>query len=189
MSEKNQDKCPAQSPPPPYASTAPQNQQCEQYPQGYSQPHGYSQLQLSQGYSHGTGYQSVAQGYEQQGYPQTQHYGQHPMYGGQGQNVVVSQPVPSTMIVTIAQTRPSNWIIPAILACLFCFWPTGICAIVAAFISNSAADSGNMQSAEKSARTAKNLTILSVVLGAICVVGVIVLRVVVYSPTQHQYYK
>ncbi|CAG2208832.1 PRRT1 [Mytilus edulis] len=179
MSEKNQDKYATESPPPPYASTAPQNQQYEQYPHGYSQTHEYTQLQPPQGYSHGTGYPSVAQGY----------YGQQPMYGGQGQNVVVSQPVPSTMIVTIAQPRPSNWLIPAILAFLCCFWPTGICAIVAACNSNSAADSGNMQSAEQSARTARNLTILTIVLGVICVFVIIVLRVMVYSSTQHQYYK
>lgn len=84
------DKFPAESTPPPYASTIPQGQQYEQYPQGYSQTHEYAQIQPPQGYSHGTGYQPVAQGYEQQDYPQTQHYGQQPMYGGQGPFVVVS---------------------------------------------------------------------------------------------------
>ncbi|CAC5385723.1 unnamed protein product [Mytilus coruscus] len=128
MSEKNQDKYPPQSPPPPYSSTVPQGQ-----------PHGYEQPPPPQGYSHATGYQPVPQGYAQQGYPQTQHHGKQPMYGGQGQTVVVAQPVPSTMIVTTAQPRPSN-------------------------CPNSAADSGNMQSAEQSARTARNLTILTVVL-------------------------
>ncbi|XP_063401474.1 proline-rich transmembrane protein 1-like [Mytilus trossulus] len=190
---QHSDKYPANSPPPPYASTVPQGQQHGQYPQGYSQPQGYGQPPPPQGYSHASGYQPVPQGYAQQGYPQqgypqTQQYGKQPMYGGQGQTIVVSQPVPSTMIVTTAQSRPSNWLIPAILACLCCFWPTGICAIVAACNSNSAADSGNMRSAEQSARTARNLTILTVVLGVICVVVIIVLRVVVYSSTHHQYY-
>lgn len=186
---QHSEKYPAQSPPPPYASTTPQGQQYGQYPQGYSHPQGYAQPPPPQGYSHASGYQPVPQGYAQQGYPQTQHYGNQPMYGGQGQTVVVAQPVPSTMIVTTAQPRPSNWLIPAILACLCCFWPTGICAIVAACNANSAADSGNMQSAEQSARTARNLTILTVVLGVICVVIIIVLRVVVHSTSQHHYYK
>ncbi|VDH99158.1 Hypothetical predicted protein, partial [Mytilus galloprovincialis] len=134
-------KYPANSPPPPYASTVPQGQQHGQYPQGHGQPHGYGQPPPQQGYSHASGYQPVPQGYAQQGYPQqgypqTQQYGKQPMYGGQGQTVVVSQPVPSTMIVTTAQPRPSNYLVPAILACLCCFWPTGICAIVAASKQN-----------------------------------------------------
>ncbi|XP_052065307.1 proline-rich transmembrane protein 1-like [Mytilus californianus] len=197
MSEKNQDEiypsappaynqgqhsenCPAQSPPSYYVSNEQQGQQYGQYSQGYSQRHGYEQPPAPQGYSHAAGYQPV---------PQTQHYGKQPMYGGQGQGVVVAQPVPSTMIVTTAQPRPSNWIIPAVLACICCFWPTGICAIVAASNSNSAADRGNMQSAEQSARTARNLTILTVVLGVICVVIIIVLKRREYSPSTYLYHK
>ncbi|CAG2208831.1 PRRT1 [Mytilus edulis] len=182
------DKFPAESAPPPYASIVPQGQQYEQYPQGYSQTHEYAQIQPPQGYSHGTGYQPVAQGYEQQGYPQTQHSGQQPMYGGQGQFVVVAQPVPSTMIMTTAQSKPFDWFIPALLACFCCFWPTGICAIVAACISNRAAASGNMQSAKRSARTARNLTILSVVLGLICVVIIIEFRDVVLPTSGYTHY-
>ncbi|XP_063399921.1 uncharacterized protein LOC134684557 [Mytilus trossulus] len=90
MSEKNQDKCPAESAPPPYDYTVPQGQQYEQllYPQGYSKTNEYAQIHPPQGCSHGTGYQPLVQGFEQQGYPETQYYGQQPMYGGQGQNVV-----------------------------------------------------------------------------------------------------
>ncbi|XP_071120588.1 proline-rich transmembrane protein 1-like [Mytilus edulis] len=188
MSEKNQDKCPAESAPPPYASIVPQGQQYEQYPQGYSQTQEYAQIQPPQGYSHGTGYQPVAQGYEQQGYPQTQHSGQQPMYGGQGQHVVVAQPVPSTMIMTTVQSKPFGWFIPALLAFFCCFWPTGIGAIVAACISNRAAGSGNIQSAEQSAMIARNLTILNVVLGVICLVIFIVFRDVMFQSSAHFHY-
>lgn len=44
----------------------------------------------------------------------------------------VAQPMPVTSVMTTSQPRPTNYLVPAILTCLCCFWPTGICAILAA---------------------------------------------------------
>ena len=41
---------------------------------------------------------------------------------------VATQPRTATYPILVAQ-RPRDWIVPAVLACLCCFWPTGICAI------------------------------------------------------------
>ncbi|CAG2195047.1 PRRT1 [Mytilus edulis] len=201
MSEKNQEKIglgdfPAQpqgyhsggyagnpNQPPPYDSNTQGYGQSQGYaqpppPQGYSQQPGFAQPPPPQGYSQQPGYQPVPQGYTQQGYPQTQHYGNQPMYGGQGQNVIVAQPMPVTSVMTTSQPRPTNYLVPAILTCLCCFWPTGICAILAARSANQAADEGNMPFAQEKATKARNFIVITVILGVICLAIFIVLRVI-----------
>lgn len=176
--------------PPPYEASAPQG---PPPPQGYAydsqsgyppQPQGYGQ----------PGYPPQPQGYAQPGYPhQPQGYGQPvtkpPGQQGYGQPAYPQgygmQQQQSAVIVTnqpigIAGPRPTNWIIPAIFACL-CFWPIGICAIIAANNSNRAADTGDFAYAETKARSARNLVIASFVAGIISYVIIVVVRVVAYS--------
>ncbi|CAC5385734.1 PRRT1 [Mytilus coruscus] len=178
--------------PPPYDSNTqgygqPQGYAQPPHPQGYNQPLGYAQPPPPQGYSQSAGYQPVPQSYTQQGYPQTQQYRNQPVYGGQGHNVIVAQPVPVTSVMTTSQPRPTNWLVPAILTCLCCFWPTGICAILAARSANQAADEGNMQFAQEKANKARNLIIITVILGAVCLAVFIVLRVMAYSSSSSYY--
>ena len=173
MSEQNQEK----SPPPPYNPNAQYGQQQHQGdgqpPQGYSQPAAYQPVH--QDYAQPQGYGQ--QGYQPQGYQQPHQYGKQPAYGGQPQqHIVIAEPAPT--VIVDYQPRPTNYLIPAIFACLCCFWPTGICAIIAANNANSAADSGDMAHAEEKTRTARNMIIVTVVLGVICIIFTIVVRVV-----------
>jgi preprotein translocase subunit SecG len=50
------------------------------------------------------------------------------------------------------------------------------------------ADSGNMANAEEKTRTARNLTIVTVVLGVICIALVMVLRLVVFTTSSAKGY-
>ena len=161
MSGKNQEKYP------------PNVQYGQQQHQGDGQP--------PQGYSQPAGCQPVSQGYGQQGYqPQSNQqphlydtlsaYGREPQ-----QHIVIAQPAPTVIVDN--QPRPTNYLIPAILACIFCFWPTGIGAIIAARNANSAADSGDMANAEEKTRTARNLLIVTVGLGVFLIFLITVLRV------------
>ena len=59
----------------------------------------------------------------------------------------------------------NNWLIPAILATIFCCQITGIPAIVYASKVNSLIAGGNYAEAQKSADSARNWTIISMVLG------------------------
>ena len=151
MSEQNQDK----SPPLPYNPNAQygqeQHQGDGQPPQGYSQPAAHQPVH--QGYAKPQGYGQ--QGYQPKGYQQLHQYGKQPAYGGQPQQHVIAEPVPT--VIADYQPRPTNYLIPAIYACLCCFWPTGICAIIAASNANSAADSGDMAYAEEADRCLNHL--------------------------------
>ena len=150
--------------PPLYKYGQQQHQGDGQPPQGYSQPAGCQPVFQSYG----------QQGYQPQGY-QPHQYGKQPAYGGQPQQHFIAEPVPN--VIADYQPRPTNYLTPAILACLCCFWPTGICAIIAASNANSAADRGDMAHAEAKTITARNLLILTVVLGVIFLVFTIVVRV------------
>lgn len=175
-----------QEQPPPYEPSAPQGYpptgptytyQQSGYPpqpQGYTPyPEPVTKSPGQEGYGQPAGY---PQGY---GVQQPGAYGYPQGYGMQQQSssvVVTNQP----NTVVIARPRPTNWLIPAIFACL-CFWPIGICAIVAANNANRAADSGDYIESENQARKARNFVIASFVAGIVIYVLIIVLRVVLYS--------
>ncbi|XP_063398558.1 putative transmembrane protein DDB_G0267530 isoform X2 [Mytilus trossulus] len=176
-----------QGQPPPYPDNPQQNygqpyppgqgygQPVTQPPQGYGQPQqGYGQP--PQGYGEPPkGYGQPQQGYgPPQGYSSPQGYG---MQQQQQQSTVIVTNQPQQMVVHV---RPTNYLIPAIFACL-CFWPIGICALIAANDANRAANDGDYAFAETKARNARNFVIAAFVTGIICYVIVIVVRVVVYS--------
>uniref|UniRef100_K1QET5 Proline-rich transmembrane protein 1 n=1 Tax=Magallana gigas TaxID=29159 RepID=K1QET5_MAGGI len=62
----------------------------------------------------------------------------------------VRQPGVAPTVVNRAQYR--DWMAPAVLSCLCCFWPTGICAIIAASNANQAAEAGDVIEAERQSR-------------------------------------
>jgi hypothetical protein len=69
--------------------------------------------------------------------------------------------------------RIQNYLVPAILATLLCFLPTGIAAIVFASQVNSKLSAGDYAGAKKASDNAKLWTIVSVVVGLVLVVLVV----------------
>ncbi|WAQ99385.1 PRT1B-like protein [Mya arenaria] len=120
-------------------------------------------------------YGNPGYGQPQQGYPPPA-YGQ-PQYGGQ--QVIVTQPGGAPGAVYV-QPRPTNYMIPSILACLFCFCPTGLCAIYYAHKANQSADDGDLPHSNQLARSARNLIIASVVVFMCWLALVVVLRFLGY---------
>ena len=60
-----------------------------------------------------------------------------------------------------------DWLIPSILAIIFCAWPLGIPALIFAIKANSSKKRGNLAAAAQQAKTARLFVILSVVLGIV----------------------
>lgn len=119
----------------------------------------------------GTGYPS--QGYAQPGYGQTGYTHQSTTA------VVVTQPGYAGQVV--AMPRPPDYMIGSIMACLCCFWPTGLCAIYYASQASKLSAEGDMVGATNMANSARNLMITSIVIGVIWIGLVIVLRAIVYA--------
>lgn len=71
-----------------------------------------------------------------------------PQYNARGHVVTTMVSQPGAMEIKRTPV-PQNWMGPAVLACLCCFWPTGICAIIAASNANEAAANGDVVEAEK----------------------------------------
>ncbi|XP_062600109.1 trafficking regulator of GLUT4 1-like isoform X3 [Saccostrea cucullata] len=89
-------------------------------------------------------------------------------------NIVVNSA--STPRVVAAQ-RESDWLVPAVFACLFCCWPVGVCAINAAVNARSRYDEGDYENGRDYSRSAKQLTLISLVLGVLCLTAVIIFQV------------
>nr|XP_034333587.1 proline-rich transmembrane protein 1 isoform X3 [Crassostrea gigas] len=73
---------------------------------------------------------------------------------------------PGAMVIYRAPVA-QNWMFPAVLACLCCFLPTGICAIIAANNANQAAANGDVIEAERQSRKARSYVALSFLIGII----------------------
>lgn len=113
-----------------------------------------------------------------QAYPPSSAYPSYQQYGTQSfvQNnttVVVGQP--TTTSTVIVQVRPSDYLMSSVLACLFCFWPTGLLAIYFAWESRQLADAGDIANAQIMSTRARNLMLLSVLIGVVWISLVIVL--------------
>lgn len=66
--------------------------------------------------------------------------------------------------------KPDNWLIPAILATVFCgCWPLGVVAIIFAAQVDGKYHQGDYQGAQEAARKAKLFTLLAAILGVVCV--------------------
>lgn len=85
---------------------------------------------------------------------------------------VVVGPPPVGQTVIIQSPRVPNHMAIAILACLCCFWPTGIAAIYFATKVDEYNGLGNVEEALKASKNVKILSIVSLVLGI--VIGIIV---------------
>lgn len=106
-----------------------------------------------------------------------------PISGNAGQQpmtVVLTQPGPAPFVVSPVPPQ-QEWMVPAVLACFFCFWPTGIIAILAAVKARSAAANGDVVEAQAQSIRARKFVIVSIVLGIIIYVFIIVIRVIFYS--------
>ena len=76
-----------------------------------------------------------------------------------------------------AQEKINNYLVPAILATLFCCLPTGIVAIIMAAQVNSKLATGDVAGARQSAKNAKTWTFVSVGLGLLAIILWVVLVV------------
>lgn len=103
-----------------------------------------------------------------------------PQYNARGHVVTTMVSQPGAMEIKRTPV-PQNWMGPAVLACLCCFWPTGICAIIAASNANEAAANGDVVEAEKHSKKARLYVAASVVMGLILIALGIVYRMVFYS--------
>nr|XP_034333583.1 proline-rich transmembrane protein 1-like isoform X3 [Crassostrea gigas] len=103
-------------------------------------------------------------------YPVSQHQSQctpqdqvmRPLVKQPGANVITRDP------------NTINWMVPAVLACLCCFWPAGIVAIHYASKANEAAANGDVVEAEKQSRKAGYCVAVSFVIGIVLTTLVIV---------------
>ncbi|XP_022288665.2 uncharacterized protein LOC111100846 [Crassostrea virginica] len=121
--------------------------------------------------------------------------GQYPGYtygmkdgGQQSQDTITVVTQPGPVPTVISPVPHQDWMVPAVLACLCCFWPTGICAIMSASKANSAATTGDVAETQRQSRSARNLVILTVVLGIIVIAISITLRVVYYGKSNSSNY-
>lgn len=107
----------------------------------------------------------------------------HPISGNTGQQpmtVVLTQPGPAPFVISPVPPQ-QEWMVPAVLACFFCFWPTGIIAIIAASRARSAAANGDAIEAQAQTVRARKYVIVSIVLGIVIYVFIIIIRVIFYS--------
>ncbi|KAJ8299336.1 hypothetical protein KUTeg_023396 [Tegillarca granosa] len=94
----------------------------------------------------------------------------------QGTQVTISEapkPLPKKVKKpkkTIVPEKPQSWIGAAICSCVFCFFPTGICAVITALNAQEAYRDGDYEEAERGTNTAKHLTIASMVIGFLLIV-------------------
>lgn len=106
-------------------------------------------------------------------------YPMQPQYGhNTNTTVVVNQPQTGTIII---QPRHPDYMVSSILACLCCFWPTGICAIYYANEANNLARVGDFDGARRMSDNARRLMVTSVIVGIILVILFVVLRLTVYE--------
>ncbi|XP_052709358.1 synapse differentiation-inducing gene protein 1-like isoform X1 [Crassostrea angulata] len=111
-------------------------------------------------------------------YPGNQY---QPQYIAHGQEKTSMVTQPGAMVMERAPVT-HNWMGPAVLACLCCFWPTGICAIIAASNANEAAAYGDVLEAERQSRRARSYVTTSFLIGITLIAIVVVYRVVHYYP-------
>ncbi|XP_062597173.1 proline rich transmembrane protein 1B-like [Saccostrea cucullata] len=79
----------------------------------------------------------------------------------------------------VPQTPPRDWMIPAILS-LFCCCITAVFAIKSAKQAKEAVHVGDMAKAHREAKGARDLTIISFVIGISCLILFAIYRVTIY---------
>uniref|UniRef100_K1PVS9 Proline-rich transmembrane protein 1 n=1 Tax=Magallana gigas TaxID=29159 RepID=K1PVS9_MAGGI len=94
-------------------------------------------------------------------YPGNQY---QPQYNADGQVMTSVVTQPGAVPVVVNPVPPTkDWMVPAVLTCLCCFWPTGIFAIMAASRANSAAANGDVVEATVQSSRARTLVIVSLI--------------------------
>ncbi|KAH3831215.1 proline-rich transmembrane protein 1-like isoform X3 [Dreissena polymorpha] len=86
--------------------------------------------------------------------------------------VVTNQPTGGNFAVV---ARPRDLMVASVLACIFCFWPTGLFAIYFALQANTAVARGDMDNASRYSTMARKLMISSICVGVACIPLVITL--------------
>ncbi|XP_070537652.1 proline-rich transmembrane protein 1-like [Ptychodera flava] len=72
---------------------------------------------------------------------------------------------------------PNDYLVWSILSCIFCFWPTGIAAIVKSLDVRKAVSMGDREKAERSSKITKYLILATIIVGVILLITVIVIQV------------
>ncbi|XP_045205353.2 synapse differentiation-inducing gene protein 1-like isoform X1 [Mercenaria mercenaria] len=73
---------------------------------------------------------------------------------------------PQVTTVILQSTHP-DYMVVSLFACIFCFWPTGVCALYYANEANNLAEGGDYEGARRMSIKARNRMITSVVIGII----------------------
>lgn len=76
-------------------------------------------------------------------------------------------PAPAYGTAPAGSPRVINWIVPSILALIFCAWPLAIPALIFAIKANSSLKQGNVEAALQQSARARLFVLLSVGLGLI----------------------
>ncbi|PVD23472.1 hypothetical protein C0Q70_16744 [Pomacea canaliculata] len=121
--------------------------------------------------------------YPQGPYPPGQYgQGQYPA-GPPSGAVVVQQPSGAAILVT--QRQPPDNLILSVLACLLCFCPIGMVAVMYSCRAKSANEVLDFQAASRYGSKAKKLAIASIVVGVILVIISVLLRVIFSMTYSH----
>ncbi|XP_062616075.1 proline-rich transmembrane protein 1-like [Saccostrea cucullata] len=104
-------------------------------------------------------------------------YNHNQSYGGNSQSVIVTQPTPGVVPV-VPQSQYRDWMIISILVLVFCFWPTGIPAVIYSKKTNNAIRDGDWAHVSIYTKHAKTFVIISLIVGISLIVISIVVRVV-----------
>lgn len=105
------------------------------------------------------------------------HYGQPP-YGQPSATVVVTQPSGATVVV--AQSLPPDNLLLSVLACLCCFCPVGMFAIMYSWQAKSANEHQDYTAALRYGSKAKKLAMISITIGVVIIIISFALRLVSY---------
>lgn len=138
---------------------------------GYPGQPGYPQQPAYPGQPGYQGYPGYQQGY--QGYqpgPMTTQTSSVTVVGGMGPSVIVAP-----------QIAPPDYCGLAWFACLFCFWPTGICAILKSNETRSAINRGDLMTANQLSLETRKLANMTIGIGITLIVVIIIVRFALFS--------
>lgn len=94
---------------------------------------------------------------------------------------ITSGPTQHSVVPNARNAAPPNkdYMIPAVLSCVFCYWPTGLCAITAACKANMAAENGDVIEARRQSRKARIYATAAVIAGICLIIWGVVIYVVI----------
>ncbi|CAG5114494.1 unnamed protein product [Candidula unifasciata] len=115
--------------------------------------------------------------YDNQGHPQyyPPNQGSAPYY--QVIHMVVTQP--ATNVTQVVSVQDNMGL--AIFACLCCFWPLGIVAILRASESRDAMNRGDLNGARVSASDARKFSLISICIGVVLILIAIIVPIIVVT--------